>query len=210
MWNLLWLWCFFPLPKKGFKHWDEHLDVHPDVHLDVQFIMVILLGLFLTYGLRGWAGVCHFSAVVGPEGLETAVVEWPGSHRPLTPTLLKSILIRLPFLSRDTFAKVYALLLAESSICTTTLYRDTPPICIAIFLQKYSGQGSLGHPQIQEDINGEKLTVKKWWLFGCRFSRFTQSFSRFIRDINGEKKKTSRYWWSFSRLVFHCLPPLDK
>ena len=34
-----------------------------------------------------------------------------------------------------------------------------------------------------------------------------QSLSRFIRDINGEKK--CRYWWSFSRLVFHGLPPLD-
>ena len=43
-----------------------------------------------------------------------------------------------------------------------------------------------------EDVNGEKLTVKKWWNFGADFSRFTQSFSRLIRDINGEKK-TSRY-----------------
>ena len=42
---------------------------------------------------------------------------------------------------------------------------------------------------IQEDVNGEKLTVKKWWIFGADFSRFTQSFSRFIRDINGEKQK---------------------
>ena len=40
------------------------------------------------------------------------------------------------------------------------------------------------------------------------FSRFTQSFSRFIRDINGEKNN-SGYWWSFSRLVFHGLPPLE-
>ena len=31
----------------------------------------------------------------------------------------------------------YALLLAESSIYTTNLYHDTPPICIAILLQKY-------------------------------------------------------------------------
>ena len=52
--------------------------------------------------------------------------------------------------------------------------------------------------------------------FWCRFfhglvpifSRFGADFSRFIRDINGEKK-TSRYWWCFSRLVFHGLPPLD-
>ena len=31
----------------------------------------------------------------------------------------------------------YVPLLAESSIYTTNLYRDTPPICIAILLQKY-------------------------------------------------------------------------
>ena len=31
----------------------------------------------------------------------------------------------------------YALLLAESSIYTTNLYHATPPICIAILLQKY-------------------------------------------------------------------------
>ena len=37
--------------------------------------------------------------------------------------------------------------------------------------------------------NGEKLTMKKWWIFGADLlSRFTQSFPRFIRDVNGEKK----------------------
>ena len=60
-----------------------------------------------------------------------------------------------------------------------------------------------------EDVNGEKLTVKKRWIFGADFSRFTQSFSRFIRDINGEKKNISLLIWSFSRLVFHGLPPLE-
>ena len=44
--------------------------------------------------------------------------------------------------------------------------------------------------------------------FGADFFTVYADFSRFIRDINGEKK-TSRYWWSFSRLVFHGLPPLD-
>ena len=39
----------------------------------------------------------------------------------------------------------------------------------------------------QEDVNSEKLTVKNG-IFGADFSRFTQSFSRFIGDINGEKK----------------------
>ena len=51
----------------------------------------------------------------------------------------------------------------------------------------------------QEDVNGEKLTVKKWWIFGadfftvwCRFFTVYADFSRFVRDINGEKK-TSPY-----------------
>ena len=44
----------------------------------------------------------------------------------------------------------------------------------------------------QEDVNGEKLTVKNGGFLVPIFSRFTQSFSRFIRDINGEQK-TSRY-----------------
>ena len=44
--------------------------------------------------------------------------------------------------------------------------------------------------------------------FGADFFTVYADFSRFVRDINGEKK-TSRYWWSFSRLAFHGLPPLD-
>ena len=59
--------------------------------------------------------------------------------------------------------------------------------------------------------NGEKMVD-----FWCRFFHglvpifFTvyADFSRFIRDINGEKK-TCRYRWAFSRLVFHGLPPLS-
>ena len=57
----------------------------------------------------------------------------------------------------------------------------------------------------QEDVNGEKLTVKKWWIFGADFSRFAQSFSRFKRDINGEKKSISLlmifFTVSFSRFT---------
>ena len=60
--------------------------------------------------------------------------------------------------------------------------------------------------------NGE--TMVDFWCrffsrFGADFFTVYADFSRFIRDINGEKK-TSRYWWSFSRLVLHGLPPLDK
>ena len=78
------------------------------------------------------------------------------------------------------------------------------------------GPGRAETDFFQEDVNSEKLTVKKWWIlvpifygfFGADFFTVYADFWRFIRDINGEKK-TSRYWWSFSRLVFHGLPPLD-
>ena len=65
----------------------------------------------------------------------------------------------------------------------------------------------------QEDVNGEKRTVKKWWIFGADFfhglvpifSRFTPIFSRFVRDINGEKKNISLlmifFTVSFSRFA---------
>ena len=41
------------------------------------------------------------------------------------------------------------MLLAESITYTANLYHVTPLICIAMLLQKYSGQGSLEHPQLQ-------------------------------------------------------------
>ena len=41
-----------------------------------------------------------------------------------------------------------------------------------------------------EDVNGEKLTVKKYGGFLVPiFHGLRRSFSRFIRDKNGEKKK---------------------
>ena len=49
----------------------------------------------------------------------------------------------------------YALFLAESTMYTTNLYHDTAPICIAILLQKYEGQGSLEHSQ----SNGVPLSL---------------------------------------------------
>ena len=37
-----------------------------------------------------------------------------------------------------------------------------------------------------EDGNGEKLTVKKWWLFGCRFVHgLVPIFSRFTAIFHG-------------------------
>ena len=44
-----------------------------------------------------------------------------------------------------------------------------------------------------------------FWCAG--FSRFAQSFSRFVRDINGEKKKHLVIDDSFSRLVFFTVCP---
>ena len=62
----------------------------------------------------------------------------------------------------------------------------------------------------QEDVNGEKLTVKKWWIFGADFSRFMQSFSRFIRDINGETKKTFSLLMVFFTVSFSRFTPSRK
>ena len=44
--------------------------------------------------------------------------------------------------------------------------------------------------------------------FGADFFTVYADFSRFIRDINGEKK-ISLLMIVFSRLVFHGLPPLE-
>ena len=44
--------------------------------------------------------------------------------------------------------------------------------------------------------------------FGADFFTVYADFSRFVRDINGEKKNISLSM-IFSRLVFHGLPPLD-
>ena len=60
--------------------------------------------------------------------------------------------------------------------------------------------------------NGEKMVdfwCRLFSRFGADFFTVYTDFSRFVRDINGEKK-TSRYRWAFSRLAFHGLPPLDK
>ena len=94
--------------------------------------------------------------------------------------------------------------------CASSLLHGPLDICLDLLpaappppVQKRDAQ-----LKFHEDVNGEKLTVTKngGFLFLVPiFPRFTQSFSRFIRDINGER--TSRYWCSFSRLVFHGLPP---
>ena len=69
---------------------------------------------------------------------------------------------------------------------------------------------------LQEDVNGEKLTVKKWggfWVpififsrFGADFFKVYADFSRFIRDINGEKKNIS-YLMIFFTVSFSRFTP---
>ena len=40
--------------------------------------------------------------------------------------------------------------------------------------------------EIQEDVNGEKLTVKKWWIFGADFFHgLVPIFSRFTPIFHG-------------------------
>ena len=53
----------------------------------------------------------------------------------------------------------YALLLAQSSTNTANLYHHTLPLCIAILLLKYQGQGSLEHSQM---FWGRVFHVKGW------------------------------------------------
>ena len=41
---------------------------------------------------------------------------------------------------------------------------------------------------INRALNGEKLTMKKWRIFGADlFHGLRRAFLRFIRDVNGEK-----------------------
>ena len=67
------------------------------------------------------------------------------ANRPLTPILLKSIAIHLPFLSRY-FCKSMPSSWQRAFVYTraTSSYHDRAPVCIAILLQKYRGQGVAG------------------------------------------------------------------
>ena len=58
------------------------------------------------------------------------------------PNTFKSVAMYLPFLSRC-FCE------SKPSFCWSSLYTDAPPICTAMVLQKYWGQGSLEHPKIR-------------------------------------------------------------
>ena len=48
------------------------------------------------------------------------------------------------------------------------------------------------NPHVQEDVNGEKLTVKKWWIFGADFftvwCRFFTVWCRFFTVYKGHKR----------------------
>ena len=60
--------------------------------------------------------------------------------------LLKSMAIHLPFPSRY-FCKTMPSSWQKAVYTTPILYHDTPPICIAMLVQKYSVKGSLQHPE---------------------------------------------------------------
>ena len=61
-----------------------------------------------------------------------------------------------------------------------------------------------------EDVNGEQLTVKKWWIFGADFFTVYAEFFTVCKEHKRWKKTISLLIWSFSRLAFHGLPPLDR
>ena len=67
--------------------------------------------------------------------------------------------------------------------------------------------GWKNHENNQEDVNADKLTVKKWWIFGADF--FTV-YAEFFTVYKGHKRwKKNLVIDDFSRLVFHGLPPLE-
>ena len=56
---------------------------------------------------------------------------------------------------------------------------------------------TLGQPSVcQEDVNGEKLTVKKWWIFGADFftvwCRFFHGLRRFFTVCKGHKRRNKK------------------
>ena len=106
-----------------------------------------------------------------------------------------------------------ALLLSRASAENTATAREN-------FLEKTTSSSRINKEQVtidieivsQEDVNGEKLTVKNGGFLVPIFSRFGADFftvyadfSRFIRDINGEKKNISLlmifFTVSFSRFA---------
>ena len=80
---------------------------------------------------------------------------------------------------------------ADATTVTVMVIKLIHPNFKTVTVTVILGKSILRSNKTQEDVNGEKLTMKTWWIFGADFSRFTQSFSRLIRDINGEKQKTN-------------------
>ena len=49
--------------------------------------------------------------------------------------------------------------------------------------QPYNTDADALVPTFQEDVNGEKLTVKKWWIFGADFFTVWRRFFHGLRPI---------------------------
>ena len=90
-------------------------------------------------------------------------LRFPSYFKPYRNSLSNSIFKNIgrgtlvPFLWH-TFAKVCAPGMAESSIYTTNLYHDTPPICItAILLRSIRVRGRWRHSQLQRTVQFRKM-----------------------------------------------------
>ena len=92
---------------------------------------------------------------------ESQIDPWPRHFRKV---------LRYTSISIAILLQKYALFLAERSIYTTNLYHDTPPISIAILLQKYWGQGLLEHPP--KIVAKLSLRINSW---GIIFGAVAQS-----------------------------------
>ena len=66
------------------------------------------------------------------------------------------------------------------------------PAVLGVFLIWAVPEINLKISFLQEDVNGEKLTVKKWWIFGAHFftvwCRFFHGLRRFFTVCKGHKR----------------------
>ena len=115
----------------------------------------------------------------------------------------------------ENFAQFFAQFFAQTSARVIKICRRNfalgkvrrkpfpPSASASVFYRRFFFFGGGG--SCQEDVNSEKLTVKKWWIFGADFFTVYADFSRFVRDINGEKKNISLlmifFTVSFSRFA---------
>ena len=90
---------------------------------------------------------------------------------------------------RDTLQK-YRPPLAESSIYTTKLYHDTPPICIAMLLAEVLGSGVFGKHLL---TSGEGSNVGRLWKFSRRILKNEPPFALIPGGLETQSLSTDSF-----------------